>query len=95
MGELEFSPYGQRPDEVIYSVSRSGLNELLMTAAEDSKNVELRFQHELTSIDFDANKIAFIEETSGRDVTYDYEILIGADGAGIEGASCSVICGPR
>ena len=29
---LSFSPYGQRPHEVIYSVSRGELNKLMMTA---------------------------------------------------------------
>lgn len=81
-GELEFLPYGQRPHEVIYSISRSGLNALLMNAAEVSNNVQLRFEHELKSIDFDANTVSLFDHAAGEDVTVNYEVLIGADGAG-------------
>ena len=81
-GELEYFSYGQRPDEVIYSVSRSGLNELLMDAAEASKNVELRFEQEFSAIDFDANTISIEDLRQGEAVDHQYEVLIGADGAG-------------
>src|SRR5919106_5517699 len=33
-GHSELQPYGQRPEEVIYSVSRSGLTSLLMDEAQ-------------------------------------------------------------
>ena len=81
-GEMEYFAYGQRPDEVIYSVSRSGLNELLMDAAEESKHVELKFEQELKSIDFGANTIEIFDMPRGVDNQHGYEVLIGADGAG-------------
>lgn len=81
-GDLEYFPYGQRDNEVIYSVSRSGLNEILMDAAEASQNVELRFEQELKSIDFDANKLSILDARVGKTVELDYSVLIGADGAG-------------
>ncbi|MEM9410164.1 MAG: NAD(P)/FAD-dependent oxidoreductase, partial [Planctomycetota bacterium] len=81
-GELEFFPYGQRPDEVIYSVSRGGLNELMMSAAESSKNVEIRFQYELNAINFQKQEIQFTNLQTHREETKNYQILIGADGAG-------------
>src|SRR3954451_17662415 len=34
-GELTFVPYGQREHEVIYSVSRPGLNRVLLDAADE------------------------------------------------------------
>ena len=80
-GELEFFTYGQRPDELIYSVSRTGLNELLMNAAEASKNVELRFDQELKSLDFASNEMTLLDEND-REYRLNYDILIGADGAG-------------
>jgi kynurenine 3-monooxygenase len=43
-GKLTFVPYGQRPEEVIYSVSRPGLNCLLLDAAERA-GVEFFFHH--------------------------------------------------
>lgn len=81
-GHLEYFAYGQRPDEVIHSVSRSGLNKLLMDAAEASNNVELRFGQELKSVDFDVNTLSIVEMQTGDEVQLGYEILIGADGAG-------------
>ena len=81
-GELEFFPYGQRPEEVIYSVSRAGLNELMMTEAESSKQVELRFDHELNSIDFEKQTIQFYDHGSKSEKEISYSILLGADGAG-------------
>ena len=83
IGNLEFFPYGQRPEEVIYSVSRSGLNELMMSAAENSQQVEIRFQQELQHIDFENQQIQFVDHLNGGE-PYDvnYQMLIGADGAG-------------
>src|SRR5699024_2854498 len=44
-GATELLPYGQRPDEVIYSVSREGLNRLLIEAADETGRVEFLFGH--------------------------------------------------
>ncbi len=79
-GGLEFMSYGQRPHEVIYSVSRSGLNALMMDAAEESDQVRLVFETDLTNVDFGANSIALQNRSQAYQRTY--EILIGADGAG-------------
>ena len=81
-GRTEFQAYGQRPHEVIYSVSRSGLNELMLTAAEDSKRVEVLFEHELNSIDFDSNTIHLTDIKNSNPIAVTAELLIGADGAG-------------
>ncbi|MGD8746143.1 MAG: FAD-dependent monooxygenase, partial [Gammaproteobacteria bacterium] len=43
-GHAELQPYGQRPWEVIYSVSRPGLNALLLDEAE-AAGVKLHFRH--------------------------------------------------
>ena len=81
-GNTEFQSYGQRPHEVIYSVSRGGLNELMLTAAEESKQVEIYFEHELDSIDFATNTIHFTNASNGESVVVPTQMLIGADGAG-------------
>ena len=81
-GKLDFVSYGQREEEIIYSVSRSGLNELMMSAAESSKQVELRFEQELNSIDFDNKKIFLQDLKKKQEQSVDYQVLIGADGAG-------------
>ena len=81
-GELDFVPYGQREAEVIYSVSRSGLNALMMTAAETSCQVDLRFEQELASVDFENRRLELVDMNSGDKQVAEYEIMIGADGAG-------------
>src|SRR4029450_9729387 len=43
-GSLTFVAYGQREHEVIYSVSRPGLNRILLDAAEKA-GVEIAFRH--------------------------------------------------
>ena len=42
-GRLRLIPYGNKPHEVIYSVSRAGLNTLLLDAAESTGKVSIRF----------------------------------------------------
>ena len=51
-GELSFQPYGT-DQQAIYSVSRSGLNQLLVTEAEEA-GAELYFQHLCEEIYLDA-----------------------------------------
>src|SRR5687768_8029922 len=50
-GALTFVPYGQRPAEVIYSVSRPGLNCMLLDAAERA-GVDVVFRNPAIGADF-------------------------------------------
>jgi kynurenine 3-monooxygenase len=81
-GSVEFMPYGQRPAEVIYSISRGALNQLMMTAAESSGQVTIFFDHKVESIDFVNNEITIHDRMRDQRLTWNYEVLIGADGAG-------------
>lgn len=81
-GTTQFSPYGQRPEEVIYSVSRRDLNCLMMTAAETAPPVNVIFNQKLESIDFKNQTICVTDEVNQTLRTESYEMLIGADGAG-------------
>lgn len=81
-GQTEFLPYGQRDHEVIYSVSREKLNSLLLTAAEDASDVEVTFDQKVTDIDFDAKKLVAVDGSNGKVSNHNFELLIGADGAG-------------
>ncbi|MEZ6097299.1 MAG: NAD(P)/FAD-dependent oxidoreductase [Pirellulaceae bacterium] len=80
-GELEFSPYGQLEHEVIYSVSRGILNERMLTASEESKNVTFYFDHECTGVDLDGKTIQLMNHQTGERRSHDFEILLGTDGA--------------
>ncbi len=72
-GRLRLVPYGNKPHEVIYSVSRSGLNALLLDAAESTGRVSIRFGETVQGVDF-ANRRVRPQATS-------YEVLIGTDGS--------------
>ncbi len=81
-GELKLQSYGQRAEEVIYSVSRAGLVSLLRDAAEATGQVEFFFKHECLTIDFDQNQCEINNKPNDKKVTVQFDYLIGADGGG-------------
>ena len=56
-GKTHLQPYGQKEDETIFSVSRGKLNMDLMTLAEKTGKVSIRFNHQLLSADLDLSLI--------------------------------------
>ena len=81
-GETELMPYGQQPHEVIYSVSRRDLNCLMMTAAEKAEPVNIHFNQNCESIDFENQVLTITDESAGTCRQQNFEFLIGCDGAG-------------
>jgi kynurenine 3-monooxygenase len=81
-GKLTLQPYGQKPEEVIYSVSRAGLVSLLRDEAEATGNVEFHFQKKLIGINSEEKTIQLKDEETDNEESHQYEILLGADGAG-------------
>ena len=81
-GTTEFSPYGQRPGEVIYSVSRGQLNQIMLDAVEQVADSALIFNHEVRSVDFDARVVTMVNTVNNIEQTVEFEFLIGADGSG-------------
>lgn len=79
-GITDFLPYGQRPEEVIYSVSRAGLNRLLVEAAVATGQVEFRFGCTVSGFDPDAGTLA-VADSAGNETRIAGPV-IGADGAG-------------
>lgn len=79
-GALTFVPYGQRPDEVIYSVSRPGLNCILLDAAERA-GVELVFDCPAVDADFERHRVIF-KDRGDRTHEVDMHRLFATDGAG-------------
>ena len=77
-GTLSEQPYGQ-DDEAIYSVSRGGLNVLLMNLAEREKNIDFHFNHKLLSTDLKTAQAVF-EDKNGKEKIINSDVLIGADG---------------
>lgn len=80
-GELKFQSYGQKPEEVIYSVSRAGLVSLLRDAAE-AEGAFFHFKSECVDIDFDNNICTQKNMANGETSVVSFDYLIGADGGG-------------
>ena len=81
-GSEVFSAYGQRPDEVIYSISRGDLNVLMMDKAEQSPPVNVQFNQKLETIDFERSTFTARNLRSSDSHEQSFELFIGADGAG-------------
>lgn len=73
-GNLAFQPYGKE-GQYINSVSRGGLNLLLMNEAE-AHGVDIRFDHKCTGVDFESATATF---ENGNSESADF--LFGGDGA--------------
>ncbi len=89
-GRRQFSAYGQRANEVIYSISRRDLNSLLVQEAVKAQGVDVHFQRKCKTIDFTRKKLTLTHEGDGSDETIEFEMLIGADGAGSQVRRCLV-----
>lgn len=78
----ELQPYGQRDNEIIYSVSRAELNKILIEAAESEHKVRIRFQQEAVKY-YPAEAILRVRD---HEKSADYDVktrpVIAADGAG-------------
>ncbi len=75
-GALDFQPYSINPKEYINSVSRGELNKILMTAAENTGNVNIHFDHSLIDVTIDELKFSLGKTIPKKG------IIFGADGAG-------------
>ncbi len=76
-----FNAYGQRPHEVIWSVSRAALTRLLTEAATTLPNLRLHFQQQC--LDYRGNgQLQLRDLASGREYELQADRVIGADGAG-------------
>ena len=74
-------PYGTRAHEVIHSVSRRGLNALLLDAAEATGRVAIEFERPVRAIDLDAGTLAVVGP-DGAERTVAFGTVFAADGAG-------------
>ena len=75
-----FLGYGQRPDELLWSVARADLNRLLIDAAE-AAGVEFRFEHACRGADFENGRLALEDLARGRRFELPMAPLFAADGA--------------
>lgn len=77
-GKTEFQSYGQKEEEVIYSISRGQLNQLLLNEAE-KYGAKIQFEADCGRPDFDAKTISVTVD--GAVSSQSFEAIIGTDGA--------------
>lgn len=79
-GELTSQPYGLN-GEAIYSVSRGGLNALLMNEAEKHSNVSIDFDQQCTRVDLETGEASFKSYSTKEVTKVQSDLLFGTDGA--------------
>jgi kynurenine 3-monooxygenase len=80
--DTRFQPYGQRPNEVIYSVSRHRLNQALIEVAARRSGVRLFFEHRFEAADFAGATASLRDLREDRLISVAMQPLLAADGAG-------------
>ena len=79
-GNLTYQPYG-KDDEAIYSVSRGGLNQLLMNEADKYPTINYHFDHRCEDINLETNTISFTDTASNTEKSFTFDHIFGTDGA--------------
>src|SRR5574337_2073747 len=78
---LSLAHYGRTPTEVINSISRPGLNRLLMNAAETA-GVRFPFEKRCEDLDFDTGTLNLHDDSRHRKYTVPASRIIATDGGG-------------
>ncbi len=81
-GTTEFLSYGQQADEEIYSVTRLGLNQVLLGVADETPNLHLNFQQNAIGLDALDRTVHVRNEIDGSLYQVEADPLFAADGAG-------------
>lgn len=81
-GKTFLSPYSGRDYDYINSISRGGLNALLLDEAEALDNVSFSFDNECKEVDFEKTAATFQHYHTREEFTKQADIIIGTDGAG-------------
>ncbi len=81
-GSASLQPYGLRPREVIYSISRHRLNQALLRVALRQPRVAVRFEHRLENADFEARVAQLRDLRQGLEVSVPMRPMLATDGAG-------------
>lgn len=81
-GNTFLSRYSGREEEYINSISRTGLNGLLLDEAETMDNITMIFNHSCKKVNLEEGTAVFIDEENQREVLLKGDVVIGTDGAG-------------
>lgn len=81
-GNTFLSPYSGKKDEYINSISRSGLNALLLDEAEKMPNVSIEFNQNCVAVDFEHTSATFEDFNTKKKTVFQTDVIFGTDGAG-------------
>lgn len=81
-GKSFLSPYSGRKYEYINSISRPGLNMLLLDEAEKMPNVNIIFNHACEEVDLENASATFKDFNSKKVIKIEADAIFGTDGAG-------------
>ena len=81
-GRSSLQPYGQRANEVIFSISRRRLNQALLDVAERREGVRVEFEHRFEHADFERQVAHVRNLRSDRPLAIPMQPLLATDGAG-------------
>jgi kynurenine 3-monooxygenase len=81
-GHSSLQPYGQRPNELIYAISRHRLNQTLIELAARLPGVSVHFEHRFETADFDAQVALIRDLRHDRLISVPMQPLLATDGAG-------------
>jgi len=81
-GGTSLQPYGQRPNEVIYSISRHRLNQTLLEVAARQPQVSIHFEHRFEAAEFDQGTALIRNLRDDRLISVPMQPLLATDGAG-------------
>ncbi|MFP2925612.1 FAD-dependent oxidoreductase [Pyxidicoccus sp. 3LG] len=81
-GELVYQPYGKDDSQHINSISRAWLNKFLMTEAERTGRVSIRFKQRVSHADFETGALTVVDEATGETRREEGRVLFGTDGSG-------------
>jgi kynurenine 3-monooxygenase len=79
-GSTALQPYGKDDSEVIYSVSRGGLNNILLDACDQTDSVQTIFGASCSDLDLESGTITYEQDSNLHRLSA--ECLFGCDGAG-------------
>jgi kynurenine 3-monooxygenase len=81
-GSTSLQPYGQRLDEMIYSISRHRLNQTLLDLAARQPGVAVHYEHRFETADFDEGTAQIRDLRRDRLLNVPMQPLLATDGAG-------------
>ena len=80
-GSEHLQPYGQKEEEVIYSISRAKLNMEIMTLAESTGMVQIFFNHRCTNVSLKEKLVYITDENNCEEKIINFDIILGVDGS--------------